>query len=230
MLSASVHTPWREGLDSVVPKSRATVIHGGGIVCADAAGLAVPGRSDPGLAFLGVAEEAATPGAASVLVRRRVDFLLRSDPADPVTAANVGRPCWITDDEFVAASDGGGTRPIAGIVVSIEASGRPWVRAERAPSTGTAAAAAAAAGTASRLLHSPGVDPAVERMGAVPGRIRGSAILDISDLSAFTAVSAGTLAIGGVAVEGIDLSAAGTINDVVNTISAAVQAASPTSG
>ena len=224
MLSRSVRTPSREGQLVPAPKAAATRIYGGAIVCSDAQGLALPGAPDAGLAFLGVAESEAISSEREVQVRRNVDFLLRSvGGADAVTAASLGRPCYIVDDEFVASSDGGGTRPAAGIVTGLEPHGRVWVRGEPAQSGTRAGATAGLA-----LVHSPAVSPAVERMGAVPGRIRGSAILDISDLSAFTAVSAGTLVIGGVAVEGIDLSAATTINDVVNTISAAVQAVLPT--
>ena len=74
------------------------------------------------------------------------------------------------------------------------------------------------------LVHSPAVSPAVERLGNVPGQIRGTVVIDISDITAFTAITTGTLTIGGVTVAGIDLSGATTINEVVNTISAAVQA------
>lgn len=73
------------------------------------------------------------------------------------------------------------------------------------------------------LVHSPAISPAAERLANVPGEIRGTVILDIADISVFTAVTGGTLTIGGVTAAGIDLSGATTINDVVNTISAAVQ-------
>lgn len=219
MLERSTSIPWRDGQVVPLPKDPAVPIRGGAIVCADANGLAVPGRADPGLAFIGVAECEAVSGERAVLVRRNVDFLLRFAP-EPVAALAIGRPCWIVDDEFVAASDGGGTRPAAGIVTGIEP-GRIWVRGE------AASALASGSGSAPELLHSPAAAPAVERMGPVPGRIRGSAALDIADLSPFTAVSAGTIAIGGVEVGGIDLSAAATINEVVDAISAAVQARLP---
>lgn len=72
------------------------------------------------------------------------------------------------------------------------------------------------------LIHSPAVSPAAARLAAVPGRIRGSVVLDISDLSAFTAVSAGTLTIGSETVRNIDLSAATTINEVIDALNTAI--------
>ena len=120
MLSRSVRTPSREGQLTPAPKAPAVRIYGGAIVCANAAGVAVPGAADAALRFLGVAESEAISGERTVHVRRNVDFLLRSAAgADAVTAAGLGRPCWIVDDEFVAGSDGGGTRPAAGIVTGL---------------------------------------------------------------------------------------------------------------
>lgn len=141
MLERSTGIRWRDGLVVSVPKDPAVRIFGGAIVCSDAAGLAVPGSPAAGLAFLGVAECEAVSGERSVLVRRNCDFSLRSAAgADAVTAARLGRPCYVVDDEFVAASGGGG-RPVAGIVTGIEG-GRAWVRGEAAASGPSAPAAA----------------------------------------------------------------------------------------
>lgn len=81
-----------------------------------------------------------------------------------------------------------------------------------------------AGGVAATLVHSPSITPVAARMAAVSGNIRGSVVLDISDISAFTAITSGTLQIGTDTVTGIDLSAETTINEVVATINAAVQA------
>ena len=133
MLERSTNIPWRDGKVVPLPKDPAVSIRGGAIVCADASGLAVPGQADPGLAFIGVAECEAVSGERAVLARRNVDFSLRSVAgAGAVTAARIGRPCWIVDDEFVAASDGDGARPVAGIVTGVEPDGRVWVRGEAA--------------------------------------------------------------------------------------------------
>ena len=144
MLNAPRRVRERDGSVTAVPTAPGARIHGGAIVCAGADGLAAPGRAEAGLAFLGIADQ--SPAGGSVLVRRNADFRLRSAPGDPVTAASVGRPCYIVDDEFVAASDGGGNRSPAGIVTGIEPGGYAWVRA------------AAAAGPAA--ASEPGEEPA----------------------------------------------------------------------
>ena len=74
------------------------------------------------------------------------------------------------------------------------------------------------------LVHSPAVNPVAEHLSTVEGQLRGSTVLNISDISNFTAITAGTLIIGGETVSGIDLSGATTINEVVTTIDAAVKA------
>ena len=230
-LTRARRTPRRDASATSYPVAAGAVIHGGGIVCANAAGYAVPGGPDASLVFLGragqsVDNSAGSDGAAHALVRVNGEFQWKSArDANAVTIARIGRTCWILDDETVAGADGGGARPAAGIVAGItEEGGRryAWVRPGAA-----AAAAAASSGAGPALVHSPAVNPAAERMGTVQGRIRGTVILDISDISAFTAISAGTLGIGAVMVQGIDLSAATTINEVVNTISAAVQTELP---
>ena len=143
MLSRSVNITTRPGDLVRAPKAAAEEIHGGAIVCLDAVGRVVPGSADPALAFFGIAALGAAPGEAHVTVRRNMDFLLRSAAgADAVGVGRIGRPCWIVDDELVAATDGGGTRPVAGIVTGVEGDGRVWVRGESASGTGQAGAAA----------------------------------------------------------------------------------------
>ena len=72
------------------------------------------------------------------------------------------------------------------------------------------------------LVHSPAVSPAAARLAPVPGSARGSTAIDIGDLTAFTNVSAGTLQIGATTVQGIDLSAATTIQEVIASINSAI--------
>ena len=73
------------------------------------------------------------------------------------------------------------------------------------------------------LVHSPSVTPVATQLSTVEGQIRGSTVVNISDISNFTAITAGTLTIGGTAVNGIDLSSATTINEVIVAIDAAVK-------
>lgn len=102
----------------------------GTIVCANAAGFAVPGAATAGLVMLGRAEEsvdntAGADGAAPVLVRRRKAFQWANASADPVVQATVGRPCYVADNQSVTASNTGGV--VAGTVIGLDANG-VWVQ------------------------------------------------------------------------------------------------------
>ena len=206
-----------------IPVLGATVIYAGAMVAMVAGGHAVPGYADPGLRVLGRAEAQAgdvdaADGDESVTVKRRGTFLWdNSDGADRIAIADVNRTCYLVDDHTVAKTDGAGARSPAGVVAGVEDAG-VWVTLGAAPEPARRLT----------LLHSPGVMPAVERMAPVLGQIRGTVVLDIVNISGFTAISDGTLTIGATMIDGIDLSAATTINDVVNAISAAVQLALPT--
>ena len=81
-----------------------------------------------------------------------------------------------------------------------------------------------AGGGAPTLIYSPETRPVAERMASTPGQIRGTVALDISDISNFQAITAGTLIIGSETVAGIDLSAATTINEVIVALNAAIAA------
>lgn len=58
-----------------------------------------------------------------------------------------------------------------------------------------------------------------------PGRSRSQTAVNLSDITAFTAVTDGSIVIGTDTVTGIDLSGATSINDVVNTMTTAIHAA-----
>ena len=81
-----------------------------------------------------------------------------------------------------------------------------------------------AGGSRLTLVHSPAITPAAERLANVPGQIRGTVILDISDLAVFQAITAGTLTIGSETLSGLDLSAVTTINEVIVGLQAAIDA------
>ena len=55
-----------------------------------------------------------------------------SSAGDLITIADIGKACFIVDDQTVAKTDGTGTRSRAGIVDGIEASGGVWVRCDEA--------------------------------------------------------------------------------------------------
>lgn len=116
-------------------------IHQGALVVL-AAGWAVAARAGQGadnaakaadaatLQAVGVAEESVEGGAANGAVRvttRSGCFLFDNLAGDAVTRADIGKPCFVADDETVARTSPNNTRPRAGIVDDLEDAG-VWVR------------------------------------------------------------------------------------------------------
>lgn len=131
-LTADRNTPLKDGELISVPVAANTVIYTGALVAANASGLAVPGAVATTLTYLGRAEEGVNnnPGSASaksVLVRRRKAFKWLNHGADAVTQAELGKTCYIVDDQTVAKTNGSNTRSAAGIVIGVESDG-VWVQ------------------------------------------------------------------------------------------------------
>lgn len=118
-----------EGRQSNPPVKGATTIHQGALVVMDA-GLAVPGRTATGLIAVGVSQEtvvnSGTDGAKKVPTERGT-FDFANLGADAVTEADIGKDCYIVDDQTVAKTSGTNTRSIAGKVIELDA-GRVFVR------------------------------------------------------------------------------------------------------
>lgn len=123
------------------PVAAGAVIHQGGLVVL-AAGWAAPGRTGVGadnaakaadaatLQVVGVAEESVTGGAANgdVRVKTRAGcFLFDNLTGDLVTRSDIGKACYLVDDETVAKTSPNNTRARAGIVDDLEDAG-VWVR------------------------------------------------------------------------------------------------------
>ncbi len=125
------NTPRRDrGLLQLVVAASA-VIFAGSIVCVNADGFAVEGDTDPDLIYMGRAEQAVNntggaDGDVSVLVRTDGAFQFENSATDPVTQASIGMPCWVEDNQTVAATSGTGTRSVCGHVVGIDSEG-VWV-------------------------------------------------------------------------------------------------------
>lgn len=130
-LTADRNTPMMDGGSIAVPVAANAVIHAGALVVANATGYAAPGSTATTLTYLGRAEEAVdntggANGAKTVLVRRRQAFKFANLAADLVTQAELGKACYIADDQTVAKTDGTGTRSAAGKVLGVESDG-VWV-------------------------------------------------------------------------------------------------------
>lgn len=125
----------REGVHPVValagglPLAASTHIYVGSLVAVNAAGYVVPASADNALFVIGVAEEevdnsVGTAGAKTLYQIRRGSFLLaNSTTTDAITDGDVGRPCYVVDDNTVARTSNGIARPPAGIVRRVDASG-----------------------------------------------------------------------------------------------------------
>lgn len=131
MLAADRNTPVKDGEVVAVPMGANAKIFAGALTVANATGYAAPGSTATTLTYLGRAEEykdntGGADGAMTIQVRRKKAFKWKNAAADLVTQAELGKTCYIVDDETVAKTNGGNTRSAAGKVVGIESDG-VWV-------------------------------------------------------------------------------------------------------
>ncbi|HEY2070706.1 MAG TPA: hypothetical protein VGG48_14205 [Rhizomicrobium sp.] len=106
-------------------------IYEGALVCASG-GYALPGAHAIGLIALGVAEyeadnTAGNDGDLNIDFRFGTFLFGNSAGADAITIADIGKHCYVVDDETVARTDAGNTRSPAGRIVDVAATG-VWVR------------------------------------------------------------------------------------------------------
>lgn len=129
------NTRTRLGDLRVEPVAAAVKIWGGSLVMRNAAGYLTKGATATGCVGVGRAEKTVdnTGGAAGALsVEYRMgSFLFANLAADLITIADIGKACFIADDQTVARTDGTATRSRAGIVEAVEATG-VWVRCDEA--------------------------------------------------------------------------------------------------
>lgn len=102
------------------------------------AGVAIPAREGQGadnaakaaeaatFTIVGIAEETVTP-ADKVVPYKSGRFLFENSAADPVTMADMHKPCFAVDDETVGRTNPANIRAVAGTIVGVESVG-VWVR------------------------------------------------------------------------------------------------------
>jgi len=131
-LSADRATPQRDGLDRALPVAGSVTIHAGSLVVLSASGHAQPGDAAAATHIaLGRAEErvdnaAGSDGDATVRVQRGIFRWANSAAADAIDLTHIGSPCYVVDDQTVAATDDTGARSAAGTVFDVDAQG-VWV-------------------------------------------------------------------------------------------------------
>jgi hypothetical protein len=134
-LTSERNTRLRIG-DLRVEQMAATVkIWGGSLVMRNAAGYLTKGATATGCVGVGRAEKTVdntgAAGAASVEYRLGTFLFANSAAGDLITIADIGKVCFIVDDQTVAKTDGTATRSRAGIVDAVDATG-VWVRMDEA--------------------------------------------------------------------------------------------------
>jgi hypothetical protein len=114
-------------------KAGVTVFQGGMVALELSSGFYVPASATLGLVVAGRfdGEKAASPslvgGAANGTVVARVEQGIfrfnNSSAGDAIAVTERGKVCYVVDDNTVAKTDSGGTRPLAGLVIDIDSSG-----------------------------------------------------------------------------------------------------------
>lgn len=138
-LTSERNTTQLRGDTRVGPLAASVKVWKGGILMRNAAGFVTKGATATGCIGIGRAEatvdnSAGAAGAVSVEYRSGI-FGFANLAADAVTQAEVGKLCYIADDQTVAKTNGSATRSPAGIVDGIEGS-KVWVRLEEAVTRG----------------------------------------------------------------------------------------------
>ena len=139
-LTSERNTPMRAGDTRVEPVAAAVKVFKGSLVMRNAAGFLTKGATALNGIGLGRAEQtvdnsAGAAGAATVEYRRGVFPFANSGGGDLIAQGDVGKLCWIVDDQTVAKTDGGGTRSRAGLIDGVEA-GQVWIRLDEAVTRG----------------------------------------------------------------------------------------------
>lgn len=117
--------------------------YAGGLAAVDAAGKGLPAADAANLKVLGRFEHGAAAGE-KVMIKRGT-FLFANKTADPVTVADIGGYCYVTDDETVQHT-ANSNAIIAGVVRGVTTDG-VYVDTEWYVDGAAAAAAGATAGT-----------------------------------------------------------------------------------
>ena len=130
-LTKDRNTRRREAVEFNDPVGAGVTIFAGAIIALNATGYAVPGSTALNLTARGIASEQvnnAGGGDGDISVMSMSGgraFHVGNDGS--IDRTDIGGLAYIVDDQTVAATDGGGTRSVAGTIVDVDASG-VWVR------------------------------------------------------------------------------------------------------
>lgn len=130
-LAKDRNTPEVAGMLRELEVAASTLIYAGALVAVNASGYAVPGSTATTLRGIGRAEARAdnsdgAAGAIRVRVGAGIYRFGNSASTDLIARDDIGKTCYIVDDQTVALTDGTGTRSIAGKIYDVDAQG-VWV-------------------------------------------------------------------------------------------------------
>lgn len=130
-LTASRNTPAALGDVRSVPLPAGGKVWQGGMVQLTAAGFAASATATAANVTIGRADETVDNtgglnGAKRAKVRRGVFRYANSAGADLIALSEVGKDCYVVDDQTVAKTNAAGVRPVAGKVFDVDAQG-VWV-------------------------------------------------------------------------------------------------------
>lgn len=131
-LTTERRTAERKGERLSAPAAADVKVFAGALVMLDSAGNATPGATATGCYGAGCADEtvdntSGAAGAKTVAIRQGVFAFASAGGGDAIGRADIGKKCYIVDDQTVALTDGTGTRSLAGQIVDFDSYG-VWVR------------------------------------------------------------------------------------------------------
>lgn len=112
------------------------LIFAGSLVCRNASGFLVKGVTALNLIGVGRAAERidnsnGAAGDAQLAYRPGIFLFANSAAGDLITIADIGKACFVVDDQTVAKTSGTNTRSKAGVVDAVDDQG-VWVRMDEA--------------------------------------------------------------------------------------------------
>lgn len=112
------------------------LIYAGALVARSATGYATKGAAATTLVGVGRAAErvdnsSGSAGDKRIKVEPGIFRFANSSSTDEITIAEIGKPCFIVDDQTVAKTNGSSTRSVAGFVHDVDSIG-VWVEFDEA--------------------------------------------------------------------------------------------------
>lgn len=135
-LTKDRNTPRFEGDVFSGPVAADVLIYAGALLVRNAAGDLVKGSTATGRVGVGRAEErvdntGGSAGDLSIKYRPGLFRFANSAGADELTKADIGKACWVVDDQTVGRTSASSSRSPAGVVHGVDALG-VWVELNEA--------------------------------------------------------------------------------------------------